>query len=64
MYSKPSTMNLVLGLSVERLPALAVSLAVAEFFFKFGSFTLECLAFLALWRCLDLVWQRAFTTRE
>ena len=25
------------------------ALAVAEFFFKFGSFALECVAFLAVW---------------
>ncbi len=47
----------MLGLGVERLPALVVSLATAEAFFKFGSFLLECLAFLALWRALDLATQ-------
>jgi hypothetical protein len=46
-----------LGLGVERLPALFVSLAVAEVFFKFGSFLLECVAFLALWRALDFATQ-------
>jgi hypothetical protein len=30
-------------------PSLAVSMAVAEFFYKFHSFTLECLAFLVTW---------------
>jgi hypothetical protein len=28
-------------------PALMVSLLIAEFFYKFHSFTLECVAFLA-----------------
>jgi hypothetical protein len=31
---------------------LAVSLAVAEFFYKFHSFTLEALAFLGTWYAL------------
>jgi hypothetical protein len=43
----------VLGLPLERVPALLVSLATAEVLFKFGSFLLECVAFLALWRGLD-----------
>ena len=34
-------------------PALALSLLVAELFYKFGSFTLECLGFLATWFVLD-----------
>lgn len=40
------------------LPPMAISLAVAELFFKLGSFTAECLAFLALWYALDLVGRR------
>ena len=39
----------------EQLPALAISFIVAELFYKFHSFTLECLAFLATWYVLDLV---------
>lgn len=30
-------------------PTLAASVAIAEFFYKFHSFSLECLAFLATW---------------
>ncbi len=37
---------------VRDLPPFAIAMAVAEIFFKFGSFTLECLAFLALWYAL------------
>lgn len=33
-------------------PSLAGSLLIAELFYKFGSFTLECLAFLATWAAL------------
>ena len=36
-------------LLVEQLPALAAALLIAEFFYKFHSFTLECLAFLVTW---------------
>ena len=37
------------------LPSGALALVVAELFFKFHSFTLECLAFLATWFVFDLV---------
>jgi len=33
----------------EVMPSFGVSLLVAESFYKLGSFTLECLAFLASW---------------
>ena len=34
-------------------PALMISLLIAELFYKFHSFTLECLAFLATWFVID-----------
>ena len=34
-------------------PTLAGSMLIAELFYKLGSFTLECLAFLATWYVLD-----------
>ena len=37
----------------EQLPALLISLLCAEAFYKFGSFVLECLAFLATWFVVD-----------
>ena len=37
----------------EEVPALATSLFIAEQFYKFHSFTLECMAFLATWYVLD-----------
>lgn len=36
-------------------PALAGSLVIAELFYKFGSFTLECLGFLVTWFVLDAI---------
>ena len=40
-------------LLARQAPALVISLIVAEMFYKFGSFTLECLGFLATWFALD-----------
>lgn len=37
----------------EHLPALAIAFGIAEVFYKFHSFTLECLAFLGTWYLLD-----------
>jgi hypothetical protein len=39
----------------EQVPALAISLVIAELFYKFHSFTLECVAFLVTWYLVDLV---------
>ena len=51
-----------------RLPAFAIALSTAEIWFRFGSFALECLAFLAVWGALDILttlaisrWQRSET---
>lgn len=44
----------------EQLPVLVASLAIAELFYKFGSFLLECIAFLATWYVLDLVRELVF----
>jgi hypothetical protein len=33
----------------------SAAMITAEFFFKFHSFSLECVAFLALWFCLGAV---------
>jgi hypothetical protein len=46
------------GLLFLKVPPLAVSLFVAETFFKFGSFTRECLTFLALWYVLDWAYEK------
>ena len=43
---------------VRDLPPFAMAMVVAEIFFKFGSFTLECLGFLALWYALAQVYRR------
>lgn len=40
-------------LLIEQLPALLVAWFIAENFYKFHSFTLECGAFLVTWLVLD-----------
>jgi len=35
----------------ETLPSFGISIVMAELYYKFGSFTLECIAFLITW-CL------------
>jgi len=37
----------------QQLPAAATAWIIAEMFYKFHSFTLECAAFLATWFVLD-----------
>jgi hypothetical protein len=41
------------SLLVEQVPAFGASLLIAELFYKFHSFTLETLAFLATWFVAD-----------
>jgi antibiotic biosynthesis monooxygenase (ABM) superfamily enzyme len=38
-----------------RLPGLPLAFIIAELFFKFHSFTLECAAFLLTWLVIDVV---------
>ena len=45
------------SLLTAELPALLLSMLVAEVFYKFHSFTLECLAFLVTWLVADAVFQ-------
>ena len=54
MYSLVKKMN-HRTLLTQQLPTLAVSLLIAEFAFKFGSFSLEALAFLGTWFVLDFI---------
>jgi len=45
-------------LASEQVPALTLAWIIAELFYKFHSFTLECAAFLATWFVLDVLVQR------
>lgn len=42
---------------VEQLPALVIAWVIAELFYKFHSFSLECAAFLLTWFVLDALIQ-------
>jgi hypothetical protein len=44
----------------QRLVAFLLAFGVAEFAYKFHSFALECLAFLATWLVIDLVFEFFF----
>jgi hypothetical protein len=44
-------------LLIEQLPVLLISMIIAEFFYKFHSFTLETVAFLVTWFVLDWIVQ-------
>jgi hypothetical protein len=56
MYSLVRIMPLA-RLLREQVPAVALSFVIAELFYKFHSFTLETLAFLATWGLIDAVIQ-------
>ena len=54
-------------LAYEQVPALTFAWIIAELFFKFHSFTLECAAFLATWFMIDVLVQkvvRPLVTRQ
>ena len=42
-------------LMLAQLPAFTTAFLIAEFFYKFHSFALECLAFLATWFVIDAI---------
>jgi len=59
MYSMVSQLPWSALISRE-LPSLGLSLVIAELFYKFHSFTLECTAFLATWYALSWLASRIF----
>lgn len=58
MYTllKSLTVQRIFG---EQLPSIAISLAIAEVFYKFHSFLLEAVAFLVTWLVIDWLIQAA-----
>jgi len=60
MYTLIRTMPLRQLLLIQT-PALGISFIVAELFYKFHSFTLECLAFLATWYAVDWIIEQALS---
>ena len=54
MHTLIETLGLARTLRTE-LPWLMAAMLLAEFFYKFHSFTLECAAFLATWYVLSRI---------
>jgi hypothetical protein len=52
MFSLVKDLGIQVALKQEAVP-FVVAFLIAEFFYKFHSFTLECLAFLATWFVLS-----------
>jgi hypothetical protein len=52
------------GRLARELPAAGASIVIAELFYKFHSFSLECLAFLGTWLALSAVAHLLFPVRE
>jgi hypothetical protein len=52
MFTLLKTLSLRVALT-EQLPVMGVAWIIAELFYKFHSFTLECAAFLVTWYVLD-----------
>ena len=63
MYSLLSRVPLSFLISRE-LPSAGISLVIAEVFYKFHSFTLECAAFLATWYAISWLLDRVMPTRD
>ncbi len=41
---------------LQQVPGIAFAIIIAELFYKFHSFTLECLAFLVTWYVIDFIY--------
>jgi hypothetical protein len=60
IYKEGSMYSLFKGVAARKLlvseaPSLAASIAIAELFYKFHSFTLEAIGFLATWYILSFL---------
>ena len=59
MFSIVRSHGIRFAASREIVP-LGAALALAEAFYKFHSFTLECVAFLGTWFALSAIWNLAY----
>ena len=62
MFSYVKRVGIPTALAQEA-PALLASFVIAEVFYKFHSFTLECAAFLVTWYALSWLQSRIFGPR-
>jgi hypothetical protein len=63
MFSLIRDLGIQVALKQEAVP-FVVAFVVAEFFYKFHSFTLECLAFLATWFVLSFLLSLVLRPRD
>lgn len=63
MFTLLRTLN-ARQLLLNQAPSLFGSLAIAQIFYKFGSFLLEAVAFLATWFVIDFVTSYIFGTKD
>lgn len=63
MFSLVKELGVQIALKREAAPFI-VAFLIAEFFFKFKSFALECLAFLAVWFVLSFLQSLVFSRFE
>jgi hypothetical protein len=63
MFSLVKELGVQIALKREAA-AFILAFLIAEFFFKFKSFALECLAFLAVWFVLSFFQSRFFSRFE
>jgi hypothetical protein len=47
-------------IATDAVPPLGLALLFAELFYKWHSFTLECIGFLATWFVFDWAWSKLF----
>ena len=63
MFSLIKDLGLRLTMKQEAVPFL-IAFTIAEFFFKFKSFALECVAFLVVWFVLSFLQSLVFAPRN
>lgn len=63
MYSLVKMVGLQIALRQEAIPFL-IAFLIAEFFYKFHSFTLECIGFLVTWYCLSFIQSAILRSRH
>ena len=63
MFSLIKDLGVQVALKQEAIP-FVIAFVIAEFFYKFKSFTLECLAFLATWFVVSWIFSLVLGRRQ
>ncbi len=53
MYTLLAQQSAPAKFAIQQLPAFGTALVIAEIWYKLGSFSLECVAFLGTWFLID-----------